>query len=212
MIRHDIIGLHVITDESLMKGRTHLQIAEAAALGGAKVIQYRDKNASGRKMYETALALRELTAKSGVVFIVNDRVDIAAAANADGAHIGQEDVPLEAARRILGNEKIIGVSANSLEEALEAEKGGADYIGLGPIFETATKTDTDAAIGLEGLKKVAAALSIPAIAIGGIKQEHVQPIMRNGAGGIAVISAVVCAKDMVLATREIVNTLNENII
>jgi thiamine-phosphate pyrophosphorylase len=197
-------GLYVITDSALCPGRTHAHIARAAITGGAKIVQLRDKDATDREFYNWAVELRDLTRSTGVAFFVNDRVDIAAAVGADGVNIGQTDMPVAAARGVLGPDAIIGVSADSLEEALQAERDGADYVGFGPVFPTVTKLDAGPVSGLETLAEVVRNLSIPVVAIGGIGLSNIGQVAETGAAGAAVVSAVVCAADIPSATRALV--------
>jgi len=196
-----ITGLHVITDESYVPGRAHLEVAAAAVAGGAQVVQFRDKTASGKRLYEIALEIRKLTAEAGVTFIVNDRVDVAAAVEADGAHVGQDDLPVQAARRLLGSGRIVGVSATTVDEALAAAEAGADYIGFGPIFPTGSKDDAAPPTGLAALRELTTRTSVPVIAIGGVSAANASDVMAAGAAGVAVISAVAAQEDMVQATR-----------
>jgi thiamine-phosphate pyrophosphorylase len=197
-------NLYVITDEQLGRGRTHLQIAQSAIAGGAEVIQLRDKNASGKKLYETGLELKSLTRKRKVTFIMNDRIDLAVILDADGVHIGQSDIPAEVARRLLGPQKILGVSAASLVEALQAEANGADYLGVGPIFEArATKADAGNPQGLDLLRQIREKCRLPLIAIGGINRQNVARVIQAGANGAAVISAIVAADDISEAANQI---------
>ncbi len=187
-------SLYIITDESLSRGRSHSRIARDAIAGGASVIQLRDKSADSRKLYQTAREIRVLTREEGVSFIINDRLDIAMACDADGVHLGQDDLPADVARKIIGPEKIMGVSAASPEEALQAEKQGADYLGVGPVFEArSTKSDAGAPLGLQLISKITSRCSLPVIAIGGINHSNAAKVIRAGADGIAVISAVVSA-------------------
>ncbi|MCU0646257.1 MAG: thiamine phosphate synthase, partial [bacterium] len=161
--------LYVITDETLSKGRSHAEIARLASEGGADVIQLRDKSAATRKLYEDALAIRTITRLANVTFIVNDRVDIALAVDADGVHVGQKDLPASVTRQLIGKHTILGVSAETLEQAIQAEKDGADYLGVGPIFEArATKPDAGEPMGLFLLRQVRQKCQVPIIAIGGI--------------------------------------------
>ncbi|MEN6356036.1 MAG: thiamine phosphate synthase [Armatimonadota bacterium] len=196
-------GLYVITDSQLQPGRTHAQIARAAVEGGARFIQIRDKHASDREFYEAALEVRDITEAAGVMFFVNDRLDVAAAVGADGVNIGQNDLPVDIARGLLGEKVIIGVSADSIEQAKQAQEDGADYVGFGPIFTTTTKLDAGPVSGLETLRKVCHEVSIPVIAIGGISLENIGSVAANGAACAAVVSAVVCADDMVAATSDL---------
>jgi thiamine-phosphate pyrophosphorylase len=196
--------LYVITDEQLSKGRSHVEIARAAIAGGADVIQLRDKTASSRKLYEDALAIRKITRDAHVIFIVNDRLDIALAVEADGVHVGQKDVPASVARQLIGENKILGVSAETVEEAIQAEKDGADYLGVGPIFEArSTKPDAGEPMGLVLLREVHQKCSEPIFAIGGINKYNASDTIRAGADGIAVISAIVSAEDITAASREL---------
>jgi len=192
--------LCVITDEVLSGGRSHIDIAQAALKGGAGVIQLRDKQASSRKLYDCAVKIHQLTTAAGATFIVNDRLDIALASGAEGLHIGQEDIPAPIARKLLGSDKILGVSARTLEEAVQAEREGADYIGLGPIFEArGSKSDAGEPVGLELIRVVHNSVKIPLIAIGGINLTNAAEVISAGAAGVAVISAVVGARDVAAA-------------
>ena len=183
--------LCVITDESASRGRSHIEIAAAAIRGGADVIQLRDKTASGGTLYRIALALRSLTREAKVPLIVNDRLDIALAADADGVHLGQKDLPASVARRILGPGRILGVSAETLAEALLAEKDGADYLGVGPVFEARkTKADAGEPLGLERIALVRKHCRLPIVAIGGIDAQNARRVREAGADSAAVISAI----------------------
>jgi thiamine-phosphate pyrophosphorylase len=197
-------GLYVITDEDLLPGRTHVQIARAAIDGGARLVQIRDKNASDRAFYEAAVAIRKLTADGGALFFVNDRVDIAAAVGADGVNVGQTDLPVSAARAILGPKPMIGLSCDCIEQAIRAEADGADYVGFGPVFATSTKLDAGPVSGLETLREVCAQVSLPVVAIGGICASNIAEVASVGAACAAVISAIVCADDMTAATIDLI--------
>lgn len=191
-------SLHVcvITDPCLAPGRDHVAIAEAALRGGADMIQLRDKTGDLRDLLRQALALRALCRAQGALFIVNDRVDLALAAGADGAHVGQDDLPAEAARRLLGPGRLLGVSTHSPDQARTAEKAGADYVGFGPMFPTGTKDTGYAPQGLTALREVRRATRLPILAIGGIRLENVGAVILAGATAPAVISAVVAAPDI----------------
>jgi thiamine-phosphate pyrophosphorylase len=197
------LRLHVLTDRLLARERLTLTVAEEALNGGATVIQLRDKQASTRELIETGLALRHLTRERHALLIVNDRIDVALAVDADGAHVGQEDMPADLARHLLGSERILGVSVATVEEARAAEAAGADYLGVGPIFATASKVDAGPAIGLDPLTTIARCLPLPLVAIGGIGAGNADKVIRAGATGIAVISAVVSAEDIAHAAREL---------
>lgn len=195
--------LYVITDAKLSRGRSHLEVIRAAIAGGATVVQYREKEGTTRQLIEEARALRELTRQAGVPFIVNDRVDIALAVDADGVHVGQDDMPAPLARQLMGPGNIVGVSATNLEEALQAERDGADYIGAGPVFATPTKPDAAPPMGLEGLAEICRRVSIPVVAIGGINEENAAAVIEAGADGVAVVSAIVAAPDVEAAARRL---------
>jgi thiamine-phosphate pyrophosphorylase len=190
----------VITDPALAAGKDHVAIAAAALAGGADVIQLRDKQGSLRDLLPQARAIQALCRKAGATFIVNDRVDLALAAESDGVHVGQEDLPAEAARRLLGTRKILGVSTHSAAQGLAALSAGADYIGFGPMFATGTKDTGYAPRGSAGLAEVRRAVgALPILAIGGIVLENVDEVIRAGATAPAVISAVVAAPDIAAA-------------
>lgn len=192
--------LYVCTDRELMSSPSMEESVESALRGGASVIQLRDKHASGRQMYETALALKAVTDRFGVPLIINDRVDIAMAVDAAGVHLGQSDMPLKAARHLLGEHKLIGVSAARVEEACEAEQGGADYLGVGAVFTTGTKDNTRP-VSRELLMQIRDAVTIPMVAIGGITTENVLKLRGTGINGIAVVSAVVAQPDVTEAAQ-----------
>ncbi|HHW55256.1 MAG: thiamine phosphate synthase [bacterium] len=197
------LEVYVIGGRELSRGRPQGEVIEAALAGGATAVQLREKDLAGRELLALAREYRELTRKYSALFIVNDRVDIALAVEADGVHLGQEDLPAPVARRLLGPEKIIGISVDNVEEALQAQAAGADYVGLGPFFPTASKTDTGKPVTLDTLRAVKAAISIPVVAIGGITAERAGDIIAAGADGVAVISAVVGAPDVKLAAQQL---------
>ncbi len=197
------LALHVLTDRHWSHGRDMLSVVAAALDGGATVIQLRDKTASTRVLIEEGLALRALTRERGALLIVNDRLDVALALEADGAHVGQEDMPVEFARRLLGRERILGVSATTMEEAEEAVAGGADYLGVGPVFPSLGKADAGPATGVHLLTVLAQRYTVPLVAIGGITAENAAEVVRAGASGVAVITAVVSAEDITAATRQL---------
>ena len=195
------LHLCVITDANLVPGRDHVAIAGAALAGGADMIQLRDKTKTGnlRDLLPQARAIQSLCRSRGAVFIVNDRVDLAVAADADGAHVGQEDLPAESARRLLGPRRLLGVSTHDVIQAEKAQLAGADYIGFGPMFATGTKETGYTPRGLEALRAVRRAVSLPILAIGGIDLENVRSVVEAGATAPAVISAVVAAPDIAAA-------------
>lgn len=194
--------IYIITDRKLSK-KPEPEFVREAIKGGANIIQYREKEIPLRDMLKTAANLREITRNAGATFIINDRVDVALAVNADGVHLGQEDMPIETARKLLGDDKIIGVTVHNAEEAAEAEERGADYIGLSPIFATSTKSDAGNAVGTEMIKKIKEKVKIPLVAIGGINEDNLSSVIKAGADGAALISAIVTKEDVKAAVREL---------
>jgi len=193
--------LYVITDQTIGRGRSHAEIARRALDGGADIIQLRDKDLSCREFLAEACMIREITAEAGRLFIVNDRIEVALSAGADGVHLGQDDLPVRAARRIAPRDFIIGVSVKSVADALSAESAGADYIALSPTFSTASKDDAGPGHGLDILCEICTTVSLPVIAIGGIGPHNVIRVIGAGADGIAVISSVVGEDDIAQAAR-----------
>ncbi len=181
-------GLCFITDRKSC-GLTAEEMVSVVLRAGVKWIQYREKDKSRREIYEEAVRLRKLTKEFSATFIMNDHSDIAIAVNADGVHLGQEDLPIKEARKIIGKGKIIGISTHSLEQAINAEAGGADYVGFGPIFHTKTKDagEPKGAVMLRELKK---RVKIPVVAIGGINIENLKSVLNSGADAVAVASAI----------------------
>lgn len=197
----------MITADVPKLGRTHLDVAREAVKGGATIIQFREKGKSTREVLEMAMALHELLADREIPLIINDRLDIALAVGALGVHIGQDDMSLEMARRILGSERIIGVSARNLEEAVQAARGGADYLGVGPIFATSSKGDAGEPTGLKTLSDIKKTIDIPIVAIGGVSLDNVEAIIEAGADGVAVISAVAFAPEMRRASEDLLGKI-----
>lgn len=202
-------SLYLVTDRGLARGRSTLEIVKAAVDGGATVVQLREKDCSTRKFIEEALALRDFLAARRVPLIINDHLDVAQAVKADGVHLGQTDMPLEMAKGIVGDSMIIGISAESLQDAIEAEKGGADYLGVSPIYATPTKSDTAPPLGLTGLRKIRKAVKLPLVGIGGLNRDNCAEVIRCGADGVAVVSAIVAADDPAAAARAIKQTILE---
>lgn len=188
--------LYAITGEEFHPGRDLIEVMEEAILGGVDIIQLRDKTSSKRDILTKAKRLRELTKKHDVLFIVNDHIDVALAVDADGIHIGQDDLPLAEARHIMGPDKIIGISTHRIEEARAAEAGGADYIGVGPIFHTKSKVDVVDPVTTAYIGQVAAEINIPFVAIGGIKLHNVDQVLEAGATSVCMISEIVGAEDV----------------
>jgi len=200
--------LCVITDIVVQNKYSHFDIAVMAIKGGADIIQFRDKNMSTKELIETAIMIRILCRKENKIFIVNDRPDIALVAEADGVHLGMDDLNISDARSLLGRDMIIGATASSLVEAIDAEQNGADYIGYGHIFPTYTKIKSAKARGLKNLKDVSARISIPIMAIGGIDAGNAAEVMDSGASAIAVVGAVVKSQDPVGAVKELKKIVN----
>jgi thiamine-phosphate pyrophosphorylase len=192
------LGLYVITCAYPELERGHLDIARAALEGGADALQLRDKQVGGGGLLRLACKMRDLVGEYGkeCLITVNDRVDVALAAEVDGVHLGQEDLPAKVARRLVGEGMVLGISASTVEEALLAQEGGADYLGVGPGFPTPSKADACAPIGIGGLRAIVDAVDLPVVAIGGISEENLRQVFEAGATGIAVISAVAAAPDM----------------
>jgi len=194
-MRKKIGRFHVLTDACLQTRFSHLELAELAIAGGADTIQFREKGGETRQLIRIAEQIQALCKKAGATFIVNDRVDVAIASRADGAHLGQNDFPIPLARKLLGKEAIIGGSAGNLEEARQCLLEGADYIGFGPVYFTTSKEDAGPPGGLDLLKHVVKEIRLPIIAIGGLTKDNTLPVLRTGVHGIAVISAVCCQND-----------------
>ena len=197
-----IYDLYVITDMKIARGLSHAEIARRAVSGGADVIQLRDKSLHGRDLLRAACEIREITRAAGALFIVNDRIDVALAAGADGVHLGQDDLPVRYARKLAPPEFIVGVSVGCVTEAALAESAGVDYIALSPTYKTASKEDAGPGHGLAVLRAICSTVSIPVIAIGGIGPGNVSGIIAAGADGVAVISAVVGKEDITGAARQ----------
>jgi thiamine-phosphate pyrophosphorylase len=195
--------LHVITDTTIQSQFTHAELAKMAIEGGADTIQFRQKDRSTRELVESAQVVQTVCAEHWVPLIVNDRADIALAVGAAGAHFGQDDLPITVGRRVLPSRMIIGASARTEEKIFEAISAGADYIGFGPVYQTSSKPDAELPKGLEVLQRMCDTAQCPVIAIGGITAETAYEVIRAGAHGIAVISAVCGAADPVVATRHL---------
>lgn len=194
-LRERVRGLYVITDATLAPGRGHAEIARAALAGGARIIQLRDKNTDAGLLLPEAREMARLCRDAGALFIVNDRLDLALAAGADGVHLGQTDLPVAEARRLLGDGRLVGISVENMEQVRQAEADGADYLGVGAIYGSATKTDAGEAVGVEQIRRFAAASPLPIVAIGGITLQRIPEVRAAGAYSVAVISAVVAAAD-----------------
>jgi thiamine-phosphate pyrophosphorylase len=196
-------SLYLVTDRDLMYAKSVEECVEQAVAGGATVVQIREKTASSREFYEIAVRTRKITKKYGVPLIINDRADIALAVDADGLHIGQKDLPYKEARRIMGKNKIIGVSASNLTEAVAAAaEKGVDYLGVGAMFTTDTKKDADSTT-MDELRRIRQIIKLPIVAIGGINKSNIPSFAGTGIDGIAVVSAIVSQEDASGAAREL---------
>ncbi|MDO5715273.1 MAG: thiamine phosphate synthase [Tissierellia bacterium] len=207
MTLKDKLALYAVTD------RSHLKIpleeaVEQALLGGATILQLREKDLDFESFEKEANRIKRLCKKFEIPFIINDNVEIAKKVGADGVHVGQEDMACRTARDILGQDAIIGVSASSLEEAIQGEKDGADYLGVGAVFPTGSKEDASH-VSIETLQEICQAVSIPVIAIGGISKDNIQILKKSGIVGIAVISAIFSQEDIRKATRQLKQRVKE---
>jgi len=196
-------SLYLVTDRSLAKGRPIEFIVEQAVKGGVTMVQLREKNCSTLDFVNLAILLKKLLATYRIPLVINDRLDITLASDADGLHIGQQDMPYVIARKILGKDKIIGLSVENIDQAKEIDKFDLDYIGLSPVFVTGTKPELANSLGLEGVRKIASFSRHCMVAIGGINAKNAAEVLKAGATGIAVVSAIVSADDPMNAAREI---------
>lgn len=196
-------SLYLVTDRGLSGGRPTLAIVRAAVAGGVSCVQLREKSCSTAEFIAEAAAIGDFLKSCGVPLIINDRIDVAMAVGADGVHLGQKDMPLAMARAIVGRRMRIGISAESEQDAVAAVHGGADYVSASPIFPTPTKSDTAPALGLEGLRAIRRRVEVPLIAIGGLHRGNAGEVIRSGADGVAVVSAIAAAADPAQAAREI---------
>jgi thiamine-phosphate pyrophosphorylase len=202
-------GLYVVTGHEFSCNRTYPEVVDACIKGGANIIQLREKDWSASLLFKTGLIIRELTRKAGVQFIVNDRIDLALAVKADGVHIGQQDLPLIEVKKLVGSKMIVGVSVNTASEAIEAEKNGASYLGISPVFPTETKKDAGQPSGIEMLLKIRSVTNLPIFAIGGIKLHNVASVIKAGADGAAVISAIISADNITEAAKAFVKEIQK---
>lgn len=197
------LQLYLVTDRELCGGRPLAQIVEASVRGGVTMVQLREKDLCTRDFIHQAQELKSMLEPFGVPLIINDRIDVALACDADGVHIGQSDMPYAEARKLMGPGKIIGLSVENMEQVLEANDLDVDYIGVSPVFSTPTKTDTAQPFGLYGLRKAVELSRHPAVAIGGINASNARDIMQCGAAGIAVVSAIIASGDPEAAGRQL---------
>ena len=197
-------SLYVCTDRDIMTTDTLEEAVELAIKGGATIIQLREKDCTSRELYELALSIKDITDAYEVPLIINDRLDIALAVHADGVHLGQSDIPVQVARNVMGPNCIVGATANTLEKAKEAWQSGADYLGVGDVFGSATKNDTKP-VELKELKKICDTVKIPVVAIGGISKKNIHLLKDTGVAGVAVISAVLGQTDITAAAEELIS-------
>ena len=195
-------SVYLVTDRRNKTDEEFLNIIEEAIKGGTTVVQLREKTASTKEFYDLALRVKEITSRYGVPLLINDRIDIALAVDSEGVHIGQDDMPADIAREIIGEDKILGVSASTVEEAKKAEKDSADYIGSGAVFPTATKDDADS-VSKEELKEIVDSIDIPVVAIGGITVENANTLKGSGIAGFSVVSAIMSAEDPKVASKKL---------
>lgn len=205
----DRLGVYFVLPD--IKVSEQISLAQRALKGGAGTIQLRMKSATTRSITETAIRLRALCEQYAAVLIINDRLDIAVASGADGVHLGQDDLPVDMARRYGGKELIIGASVSSPSEAVEAVRLGSDYVAVSPVFDTPTKSDTGPPLGLAGTRAICHAVSVPVVGIGGIKSEHIYSLVDAGVNSIAVVSEIASASDTQGATSALVEELRSSI-
>ena len=202
-------SLYLVTDRGILKERDIFEAVEESLKGGVTLLQLREKDISSLDFYNIALKMKLLAKKYNVPFIINDRLDIALAVDADGLHIGQSDLPLEVTRRLLGKNKILGYSVGNLEEAIYGEKHGADYLGAGPVYPTGSKSDAGSPIGVQGLAELKKAVKLPIVGIGGVSLLNLKDVKKSGIEGISLISAILGSNDIQGASRELLKTWKE---
>lgn len=204
------LSLYLVTDSSLSLGRPLEYVVEEAVKGGVTMVQLREKTCSSKAFYERAIRLKKCLRPYNIPLIINDRLDIALACDADGLHIGQNDIPYTVARKIFGKNKIIGLSVENIQDAIEANKLDVDYIGISPVFGTPTKTDTAQALGLSGVREITQISRHPSVGIGGINTSNAQDIIHAGAHGISVVSAIMSANNPQQAASQLSEIINES--
>lgn len=202
----DALKLYLVTDSVILRGRDFYKCIEDAIKGGVTMVQLREKDISGKEFLERAIKLRELTKRYGVSLIINDRVDIALLCDADGVHVGQSDIGAKDVRRLVGEDKIVGVSARSVEEAKTAKEDGADYIGIGAMFATSTKLDAKS-VSLETVENIKNNVDIPFVLIGGINLENLDTLKKLDSDGYAIVSSILKAEDIYLETKKWISAI-----
>ncbi|WP_035289452.1 thiamine phosphate synthase [Clostridium sp. KNHs214] len=201
--------IYLVTDRRFLKNTPLKKAVEESIKGGASIIQIREKEATTREFFNIANEIHDITKYYNVPLIINDRIDIAQAIKAEGVHLGQDDMPIEYARKILGEDIIIGISCGNVNEALEAQNKGANYLGLGAVFSTNTKKDIDIPIGLNGLKEITSKIHIPSVAIGGVNHSNAKSVMETGVSGLSVISCILGSNDIKKSTEELKNIVKQ---
>jgi thiamine-phosphate pyrophosphorylase len=202
------VDIYPVTCEELSEGRSNLEVLEAVIRGGAKIIQLREKEYPKKDLYHLALKFREMTAKAGVLLIINDHVDIALGVEADGVHLGQDDLPLTVARQ-LAPELLIGASTHSLEDVLQAQKDGADYVNIGPIFPTRTKEGVERVVGPEAIATISPHVEVPFTVMGGINEANIDQVLAQGARRVAMVTAITRATDIAEKVRSLKEKITE---
>jgi thiamine-phosphate pyrophosphorylase len=203
------VDLYGLTSEEHSMGRSNLDVVRDMLHAGIRLVQYREKDKTGAQKWRECAAIREMTREAGALFLVNDDVAVAQAVDADGVHVGQDDMPVHVVRRLLGPDKIIGLSTHCPQEATAAITAGADYIGVGPIYATQTKKDVCAPVGLDYLKWIKANTAIPFVVIGGIKADNIAHVVRHGATCVAMITEIVSAPDIPVRIQQLRQTMQE---
>ncbi len=210
MNREFNLGLNIVTSKKALKGRDLSETIEIALKNGADSVRLKEKNMDTREIMREAFKIKKITDKLGKIFIINDRVDIAKACDCDGVHLGQKDMPIKYAREILGPDKIIGISCHTLEQALEAQENGADYVGVGAIFPSFTE-DNFIMVSVDTLKSIAQQIEIPITAIGGINKNNIRKIFDSNVDSVSLTSAIFSTGDVALSTRELKENFNKRI-
>lgn len=204
----DAMTLYAVTDTAWTGKQTLMEQVKDALEGGITFLQLREKKLSEEDFMREALEMKQLAKKYGVPFVINDNIEVALKSGADGVHVGQDDMPVEEVRKLLGDDKIIGVSAHNVEEAVKAEAGGADYLGVGAVCITSTKTDASV-VSLEEIKKICDTVSIPVVAIGGIKENNIMNLKGTNVDGVAIVSAIFGAENIKEASRNLLETVRK---
>ncbi len=197
-------SVYLVTDTGFLRGRSFFDCIETALKSGVTLLQYRDKDANSRTLFERALLLKKLCVQYNVPLLINDRLDIAQAVQADGVHLGQSDLPVATVRSILGDSAVIGASAHNSEEARQALAAGADYLGCGAVFGTLTKTDAGY-LGLTGLEKIKRAVTAPIVGIGGVNSSNFEKVLQTGANGAAIISGILATDDIAAEVKKFIH-------